>query len=221
MAAEARRGCGYRKVGGLYICGEYIEVPCDRLPYPIGACPVCGEGIHFTRGYRKINPLKLFGEHRPCSDVFPDCFMCEPKEDPAFLMTVGERYYPKPDDFVQEARSMGLSKRVPAIPKELELGKTVIYLTHPKAIEIKTSPLEQELDLLLQNGNNEQQRLIPEEKTTYKLGVFMVFIPERIEMPVWGSELTDEKKEELERRGITPISIPDGDSDHAPSKKGA
>lgn len=34
MAQESKRGCGYRKVGGTYLVGNYISVPCDRLPYP-------------------------------------------------------------------------------------------------------------------------------------------------------------------------------------------
>lgn len=34
MASETKRGCGYRKVGGMYLVGDYIRVPCDRLPFP-------------------------------------------------------------------------------------------------------------------------------------------------------------------------------------------
>jgi len=45
MAIKAKRGCGYRKIGGLYLVGNYIPVACDRLPMPIGACPVCGQGL--------------------------------------------------------------------------------------------------------------------------------------------------------------------------------
>ena len=35
MAIEAPRGCGYRKVGGLYMCGGGIPIHCDRLPYEL------------------------------------------------------------------------------------------------------------------------------------------------------------------------------------------
>jgi len=59
MAQESKRGCGYRKVGGLYLVGDGIFVPCDRLPYLLETCPVCGHGIHFTRSMTEINPLKL------------------------------------------------------------------------------------------------------------------------------------------------------------------
>ena len=37
-------------------------------------------------------------------------------------------------------------------------------------------------------------------------------------MLVYESELTNEKKEELLKRGITPISIPNGDVEHSSEK---
>jgi hypothetical protein len=220
MASEAKRGCGYRKVEGLYLCGEYIPVACDRLPYEIGACPVCGEGLHFTRGHKKIIPFKLFGLHTPCKDDDPSCFMCYPTNEIALLMMVGEKHYPTPQDFMTEALSMGVSKRVSTIPKELKLGETVVYLAHRKAIEVHDSEVIQEVEHMMANNNGGQQTFFPDEKITYKLGIFAAFIPHRVEMPVWESKLTDEKKEELAKRGITPIPIPDGDMDHAPKRKG-
>ena len=40
MAVEAARGCGWRKVGGLYLCSPPgIHVQCDRLPYDLKVCP--------------------------------------------------------------------------------------------------------------------------------------------------------------------------------------
>ena len=32
MAIEGKRGCGYRKVNALYLCGGCLDTPCDRLP---------------------------------------------------------------------------------------------------------------------------------------------------------------------------------------------
>lgn len=102
MSQEAIRGCGYRKIGGLYLCGEYISVPCDRLPYPLDICPTCGGGIKVSRGFTKINPLRLFGYHdyadrddnsgifiQHCHDKVRPCFMCDPRDEPAFIMGVG------------------------------------------------------------------------------------------------------------------------------------
>ena len=95
-----------------------------------------------------------------------------------------------PESFLEEAHRLGVSKRIHQIPRHLELGKTVIYLGHPDAC-----------------GKG-----VP--------GVFMTFVPRRIEQLVWKSE-ADQKREELEKKGITVVEIADGDSDHAPVKPGA
>lgn len=195
MAVEARRGCGYRKVNALYLCSDGVWVACDRLPYEVGACPVCGEGIHFPRSLKQINPIRLFGIHENCKDNFP-CHMCNPTDEVAFILGVGEKYY-TPSNFIFEAETMGLSKRIQAIPRGLKLGETWVYLIHKKAILV---------------GKNE------EGKEVYKMAIFAAFAPERVEMPIWESKATKKKMKDLEKRGITPVIIPDGDSDHAPAK---
>jgi len=177
MAVEARRGCGYRKVGCLYLVGGGIWVACDRLPYEVGPCPTCGEGVH-------------------CKDKFP-CHMCHPSDEPAFLLGVGEKYY-TPESFTFEAQTMGVSKLVTFIPKKLKLGETWVYLLHKKGIMA---------------GQDENRKPI------HKMAVFAAFVPQRVEMPVWKSKLTKRKAKELEKRGITPVIIPDGDKDHAPKKR--
>lgn len=223
MAQEAIRGCGYRHVGGLYLCGKYISVPCDRLPYPLDICPTCGAGIKVSRGFTKINPLSLFGYHQPCGDRFSLCFMCAPKDEPAFIMGVGEKFYKTPGDFLEEAYQLGISKRIPFIPKELELGKTIVYLAHPKACLIRESPaLQQAMAIISGTGASSglgeettQPRLVETETVKYKLGIFTAFIPQRVEKLIWDKDATPEELKKLEKRGITPVIIKDGDVDHA------
>ncbi len=216
MAQEAVRGCGYRKVGGLYLVGEYIVVPCDRLPYPLDCCPVCGGGVKVSRGYTKINPLQLFGFHHPCKERFANCFVCSPTSDPAFIMNVGERHYPKPEDFMEEAMSQGVSKRIPFVPKEMELGKTVVYLAHPRACRLVDSTVLQQAMALIKGGDGgDQPRLVETDKVDYKLGIFSAFIPQRVEKLIWERDATPEEIKKLEKRGITPVIIKDGDPDHA------
>jgi len=60
---EEERGCGYRRVGKLYVRGTAAFSECDRLPVLLTACPVCGGGIRFSRGWIKIMPRRLFGKH--------------------------------------------------------------------------------------------------------------------------------------------------------------
>jgi hypothetical protein len=219
MAQETIRGCGYRKVGGLYLCGGYISVPCDRLPYPLDVCPVCGAGIKVSRGFTKINPLKLFGYHQPCIDQIRPCFVCDPKDELSFVMGVGEKYYKTPTDFMAEARHLGISKRIPFIPDELELGKTIVYLAHPKAFEIRASVALQHAMAIVGTENNSEPRLLESEQVEYKSGIFSAFIPQRVEKLIWEHDATPETLEKLNKRGITPIIIKDGDVDHAQNKK--
>lgn len=216
---EQKRGCGFRHVGGTYLVGNYISIPCDRLPYPLHECPVCGAGIHFTRGVAKINPLKLFGVHENCVDKFRPCFICDPTEEPAYLMFVGERYYKTPEEFSTEAKAMGVSKRIPgnSIPKDLEVGNTIIYLAHPKACRVKEpAGVMQEAMAIL---DTHQPRLCDVEQEKPAPGIFSAFIPQRIERLFWESELKREKgkklKESLAKKGITPIAIKNGDNDHS------
>mgnify|MGYP000412354738 CR=1 FL=1 len=215
MAVEAVRGCGFRKVGGMYLCGEYIAVPCDRLPYPLSTCPCCGAGLKFSRAYTEINPLALFGIHHDCQDKIPSCFLCDPRPDIAFLMSVGAGSYPSPEDFMREARVQGISKRIQHKPKNLVPGKTVVYLGHPKACRIsvpaESAAVQYGLDLI----DGGQARLLDSDQQKNQFGIFSAFIPQRIEKLVWESELTDQLRADLEKQGITPVPITDGDKDHA------
>ncbi|MBA7682144.1 hypothetical protein ES703_90490 [subsurface metagenome] len=236
MAIEPKRLCQYRKVGGLYLCGEYISVSCDRLPIPLTVCPVCGQGIKVSRGFTQINPYRLWGPHdkRPsnrniatiigqvvgmggeiCKDRIRPCHVCDPQDQPAYIMLVGAGSYKNTEDFLDEAARMGISKRIPFIPKGLKLGETVIYLAHPKACEVKVAPVLQQAMGIVEESETKQPRLLETERNEKKLGIFCAFIPKKVEKLIWKSELTDEKREQLKKRGITPVPIPDGDKDHA------
>ena len=215
MAVEVIRGCGYRKVNALYIVGEYISSPCDRMPFPLTTCPVCGQGIKVSRGFTEVNPYPLWGVHHECKDNWRPCFLCDPKDKLAYIMLVGAGNYKTPQDFMDEARQMGISKRIPFIPKGLELGKTVLYLAHPKACEVKVAAAVQQAMSILEGEETQQPKLLETDRVEKKLGIFCAFIPKRVEKLVWESELTDKDREKLLKRGITPVPIPDGDSDHA------
>lgn len=227
MAVEEKRGCGYRVVGGMYLVGDGLAMGCDRLPLQLKSCPVCGAGIHFTRGMTEIYPLDLLGTHDTdpvysrnmtgiltsdqlngvvCLDKARPCEMCDPTNELAYVMMVGEKHYPTITHFLEEANRLGVSKRIPFIPKKLKMGETIVYLAHPKACRV---PVPSEDD-----SESPQHRLVDAQKTGGALGLFMAFRPRAIEMPVYKKDLTKKKKTELKKRGITPIEIPDGDEDH-------
>lgn len=230
MAAEGKRGCGYRKVGGIYLVGGCGTITCDRIPYRLQECPVCGSGIHFARAMTEVNPLRLFGIHDSheniCRDNVRPCWLCDPEDTVAYIMMVGEKFYPTPRDFMDEAATQGISKRIPFIPKKFKLGETVIYLAHNRACTV-TEPASAGDEIgkmalweeaLGDSGGGVTQRLVEAPKETKALGIFSAFVPQRIEKMYWQSEIdkmTLEEKEDLAKRGITPVGLPDGDNDHA------
>jgi hypothetical protein len=209
MAVEERRGCGYRKVGGLYLVGGMMDAECDRLPLELTTCPVCGSGIHFMRSLTRVNPFRLWGNHgSECIDPLK-CFACYPPDDTAYIMMVGKRYYPTTADFLQEAQRLGVSKRIPsnALPHDLKLGETVVYLAHPEAVEA------------WEDEDPEASKLVFAKVKTKRLGVFCAFIPRRVEKLCWQSDYTEENIKKNRQRGIDLVSVPDGDRDHAPGKE--
>lgn len=66
-----------------------------------------------------------------------------------------------------------------------------------------------------EEARTNQPQLLEAERVEKKLGIFCAFIPKRIEKLIWESKATPEDLDKLEKRGITPIIIPDGDNDHA------
>lgn len=234
MAVEQKRGCGFRRVGAMYLCGGYISASCDRLPLPLTTCPTCGGGIRVSRAFTEINPYRLWGNHDGegailayeripgedyvkegvvCQDIIRPCHVCDPPDDVAFIMMVGEKYY-TPESFLEEAESMGISKRIPWLPKKLELGKTIIYLAHPRAGEVKVPAAMQQTMAIVGESETEQPRLLEAERNEKKLGIFCAFIPKKVEKLVWQSEYAEENIEKHRKRGIELIPVPDGDKDH-------
>lgn len=210
MAVEAKRGCGYRKVGALYLCGSGITITCDRLPFLIEYCPVCGSGIKFTQGFTWIDWNGFAGQCEGkdgtfCSDKLIPCWICQPKEGEKYgLLWVGEAYY-SPEHFIKEALEMGVSKRIPFVPKELRLGETIVLLAHKKGI----------LKGLKEIVESKSNHVDIHHEQEYSPAIFYCFKPTKVEMLIYESELNDEKREELVKRNITPIPIPDGDIDHS------
>lgn len=192
MAIEAKRACGYRKVGGLYLVAGGLSGPCDNLPFALEVCPVCGEGLRWTRSPRRINALRLFGFHHPCScGMF--CPVCMPDDGPHYLLGVGHRQY-TPEEFCFETMLQGVSKRIPAVPRDLVLGTTWIYLVHRHAIS----------------------QFAPDWGVRWPGGVFCAFRPERVELLAWESDCTMRFRACQAARRVTVVPIPDGDPDHTP-----
>jgi len=197
MAVEAKRACGYRKVGGLYLVSGGLGVSCCKMPIILHVCPTCNGGVKQSMGWQWIDPRPwIKGE---CSANYPPMTGCpigsrlETLGERVGLLWVGTQFYPKPETFAEEARTMGISKRIKAVPRGFEIGKHWVFLAHPKVKQVTDA----------------------EGKASWQPGVFHIFKPSKLEKIVTQSQADDvEEMEKLAKAGITPVVVPDDDRDH-------
>lgn len=195
MSVERERGCGFRKLHGLYLVGgKGLGMECKQLPQNLKACPVCGEGIHQSRGFTWVIPKLLFPSAQECYCPLTLAGKCPFQFDiKQGLLWTGERFY-TPESFVKEALEMGISKRISTVPKGFKVGEDWVFLAHPKAGREK------------QEGTDNIKQ-VP--------AVFYAFKPERIEKMVSEEEFKNEEEmKKLRERGITPVPLPASDADH-------
>jgi hypothetical protein len=195
MAVEARRKCGHRKVGGLYLVSDGLGVPCCKLPVLLHVCPTCNGGIKQSRGWTWIDPQPWLkgactqGNEYICAAANPERF-----GDKVGLLWIGEQFYPTPSSFQEEAAKMGISRRITAVPRGFKVGEHFVFLAHPKMKEV-VDPVTSDV--------------------SWVGGVFHVVKPQRIEKIITHSQSLDEKEmKKLAAQGITPVIVPDNDSDH-------
>jgi hypothetical protein len=206
---ESSRGCGLRdEPGGMYLVGSGAVRDCGKLPVSLESlnyCPNCGEMlpvdymIKFTRAPRMLHNPELLWSRIPCENG--RCETCPLsnafESGPALLVFVGAEHYPTVKDFTDEAIRMGISRRIPVVPKEFIPGKTWVMLAHTKAV-VEQKPIWRE--------DTGQMALVPRIETVYSPGIFGMFLPDRIEVVVTGNE-SNEKIEDYLDRGLTPVRI--------------
>jgi len=198
MAIEARRGCGYRKVGGIYMMGGKLSAPCCKFPIELSVCPCCGMGVRLTRTWTWIDPTEwlrgkctLKQRNWICPAADPATGLKAPSDETlrVGLLNIGAGFY-TPAEFTREAAELGISRRLQAIPRGFRLGEHWVMLAHPK---------------LKQVGDE------------WIGGIFAMFKPTAIEKVMTQSQadaLTEDERKELKRKQITPFVVPDNDRDH-------
>lgn len=230
MSVEAKRGCGYRKVGGLYLVSGKLAAPCCKLPHLLDVCPCCGAGIKQTRGWTWVSPTLLLGLGG-CEGSPARAALC-PASNPAGmgeragLLWIGRGFYKSAEEFSAEVAALGISRRLTAVPRGLVVGKTWVLLAHPGACQPDAA-------VVVPVGEAAKRRA----------GVFSIFLPTGIELIVKQSEYDAATSElatisctrdqqqaagfarsalselalrfERDRaRGVTWVPVPDGDRDH-------
>lgn len=232
MAVEAKRGCGYRKVNGLYLVGGGLSAPCDRMPFPLERCKVCGGGIKFTRGPQWLLPSffephvlqeeRVFHTYREtdrCLDESP-CPVCNKPPlgeefGPHLLLWIGRKHY-TPEAYLEEGRKLGVSRRLSALPKGLVLGQTWVLLAHLDAVPAKDpqkcTVCNMSDKLHVPGAPADVCSSFQAPKPTP--GIFCAFVPRAVELILKESDATPERREKEEKRGVTVVTVPDDDKDH-------
>lgn len=178
------------------------------------------------RGIAQINPRALWGDHvigggapvdellasRDTAQRFPAlcpetyCPLCRPSEK-AFIMWVGSEY--TETSFIQEAERLGVSKRIPAIPKELVIGRDWVYLAKQYMIPGTGQFWMPETP----NTNNGHAR------KGWGPGIFYAFRPQRIVRIITESQAAEGLVQQLQEQGIEAVVVPDDDPDHVGKKR--
>lgn len=232
MAVEAERGCGFRKAGGLYLVSDGLGEPCERLPVPIVPCPTCGSKIEFSRSFQWVKTEHALAGAKGCIDDpkhCPRCPVCYPDPnlkqaeppDRVGLMWVGETFYATPREWNAEAAKLGVSKRIPAVPKELVVGKTWVFVAHLKAIERECEACHGAGGIATPPGRMVCETCKGDGKL-YTPAVFHAFRPLRVELIVTPSMKKQRWVKDLEKKhgaDLKLVEVPEDDPDHLPVKK--
>jgi hypothetical protein len=226
MAVEAKRGCGFRVVGGTYLVAGPGGFDCGRLPIPLLPCALCDHVPGFIRGMRKVVPKNFLHAAPVCARTTTQaCDVC-PFER-AFeraqgaMMWVGDKFYTS-ESFTEEASTLGPSKRIGKVPHWFKLGMWV-YMAHEKVID-KPCPTCVEVAAAYGCTGKTPPILVMENceecggsgmvKTP---AIFFAFRPSRIERII-PKTMSEEDRAKLIEEGLTPVEVPDHDSDHQPRK---
>ncbi len=195
-AQEAARGCGYRHIGATYLVTDTDGLwdQCCRLPFKLLTCKACGTGVHLPRTPQEIVPADFLGNHEPLEDCH--CWQHKAYHCPMCL----------PDTDPGYLMTVGANNYTPA---------SFLDEAHRMGISKRIHQLPRHLEL----GKTWVYLGHPDGYGKDQPGIFMVFQPKRIEKLVWRSE-TVATLQELEKKGITPVIIDDGDTDHMPAKPG-
>ena len=131
------------------------------------------------------------------------CSLCGQPEKigRAGLLWIGEQFYKTPAQFVVEGVALGFSRRIRTVPRGFKPGETYVLLAHPKAVPV-SEPVN--TDPLFPDAS----------EIKLKPGIFYLWLPQRIEKILPESKQGSEDVTELEKRGITPVFVPDDDADH-------
>lgn len=117
----------------------------------------------------------------------------------AGLIWIGEKFYPRPANFTAEAQTMGISRRIPNVPKDFEVGQTWVLFAHRKGIS-EFCPVE------FDDPKHPDDCECEGTGVVFHSAIFHAARPQRIEYVITGNE-SEEELDALEERGFTLVKI--------------
>jgi hypothetical protein len=198
---DRKRGCGWRQPGGLYMVSSGLGEDCGKLPIECETCKTCGHGIKPSRSFAWID-LDQFTGQKACTrrDCPPLCPLSRPLGTKAGLIWIGGAFYKTPQEFTAEANRQGVSRRIPAVPKDFKLGQTWVAVAHREAYHRlcdcakPDKKPEPKCEICKGNGRMPVQ------------AIFHLFRPTAIEYVVKGDE-NEKQLSEKAKRGITLVRV--------------
>lgn len=143
----------------------------------------------------------MFLANQPCTHENCGCVLREPPEK-CGLLWIGQVYYKNPSDWTNEARLLGVSRRISTVPKGFEVGKTLVLVAHQnfseKACECTVGVVDATPDPKCGKCHGTGKVNLA--------AVFHAFTPTRIEYVLKGTE-TEEELDRLEKRGLTLVKL--------------
>ena len=231
MAAEKKRGCGYRKIGGIYLCADGPGEPCHRLPIPLDVCPTCHHGVKQTRGWTWVDFRELAGGN--CSDVGPrtgdvfpnsafhrghcqNCIACTP--DLVGLAT--DKNGNTAPGIYNKAGLIWIGEKFYKTPAEftresVDMGVSRRITAVPKGFKVGEHfvLVAHPKAVLLKSVQREDELAGVTHDDTFGPGIFHVFRPSRIEK-ILADTSSPEERQEWTDRGFTVVLLPANDKDH-------
>lgn len=220
---EHERGCGFRKIGGVYLVGEGPTGSCDALPIALGPCEDCEFDINQARVIQSIHAGYLSSKIRThvCRDEFscPICAYGKPRilarneahrkgeeflgPNNFFIMWVGQEY--TPEEFLKEAALYGVSKRIAAnsLPSKFMIGRDWIFLAHR---DVGFPVFSKEKSTVIA-PDGEACEGPAKVELVRKRGIFFAFKPKRLELVLYQGQIPDESMEEYEEAGYHVVLI--------------
>ena len=221
---EGRRGCGFRKPGGMYLVCKDDGKPCGKLPVETTICPTCGAGIRPARGWTWVDGDALVTS-RKCPHEKKHCRGCplSKKIGRVGLLWIGRAFYKTPLDWLNESIRMGVSRRINKVPRGFVVGETWVLVAHREAVP-KPCPMCNGSGKTTNKTALGLESIGPCERcdktgTIHTPGIFHVFKPTAIEYVITGHETADEL-EAIVKRGLTPVKVVPVDDETADGRPG-